>query len=56
MREWLPGASGADDGLDAVSGCILSQPVRLGARAPVPGRRDWRGAPGGVAVAARQMA
>jgi hypothetical protein len=44
MREWLPGGGGADDGLDAVSGCILSQPVRLSARAAAPPRRDWRGA------------
>ncbi len=42
MREWLPGGRGADDGLDAVSGCILAQPIRLGARQPSPGRRDWR--------------
>ena len=32
MREWLPGGRGEDDGLDAVSGCILGQPVRLGPR------------------------
>jgi hypothetical protein len=42
MREWLPGGRGADDGLDAVSGCILAQPVRLGPRAALPTRRDWR--------------
>jgi hypothetical protein len=42
MREWLPGGRGRDDGLDAVSGCILSLPVRLGARRAVPMRRDWR--------------
>lgn len=42
MREWRPGADGEDDGLDAVSGCILSQPVRLtGPGAPGP-RREWR--------------
>jgi hypothetical protein len=29
MQEWLPGGRGRDDGLDAVSGCILSQPARL---------------------------
>ncbi|WP_259781187.1 phage terminase large subunit [Aestuariispira ectoiniformans] len=31
MREWRPGAqqAGADDGLDAVAGCLLSEPVRL---------------------------
>jgi hypothetical protein len=44
MREWLPGGRGADDGLDAVSGCILAQPVRLGGGpAPVARRSDWRG-------------
>ena len=42
MREWLPGGRGRDDGLDAVSGCILAQPVRLGPRPPSPARRDWR--------------
>ena len=43
MREWLPGGNGPDDGLDAVSGCILAQPVRLSAaRQPTPPRRDWR--------------
>lgn len=43
MREWLPGARSGDDGLDAVSGCILAQPVRLPRRRPPPARRDWRG-------------
>ncbi len=35
MREWQPGQTRAraDDGLDAVAGCLLSEPVRL-----------WRGA------------
>ncbi len=42
MREWLPGGRGRDDGLDAVSGCILAQPVRLGPSRPAPPRRDWR--------------
>lgn len=32
MQEWLPGGRGRDDGLDAVSGCILSLPVRLHAQ------------------------
>ena len=45
MREWLPGANGHDDGLDAVSACILGQAVRLGPRSPTPARRDWRHAP-----------
>lgn len=42
MREWLPGAKGQDDGLDAVSGCILSQPVRLSLQSTTTRRRDWR--------------
>ncbi|CAA7612774.1 phage terminase large subunit [Magnetospirillum sp. SS-4] len=52
MREWRPGGKGRDDGLDAVAGCLLSQPVRLSRRFAVPGLRpDWR--PGGGAVLAR---
>jgi hypothetical protein len=43
MREWLPGANGNDDGLDAVSGCILAQPVRLLLPRGPAARRDWRG-------------
>lgn len=50
MREWHPGAGGGDDGLDAVSGCILAQPARLTALGPAGSRRDWR--PGGTAHAA----
>ncbi len=48
MREWRPAGKGRDDGLDAVSGCLLSEPVRL-PRRPSPSRRDlkargnWRG-------------
>lgn len=51
MREWRPGAKGRDDGLDAVAGCLLSQPVRL-SRPCGPASRpaDWR--PGGQAVVA----
>jgi hypothetical protein len=46
MREWRPGGgySGPDDGLDAVSGCLLSEPVRL-PQSPRAVTRDWR--PGG---------
>ena len=29
MREWRPGGKASDDGLDAVSGCLLNEPVRL---------------------------
>ncbi|MBI2235782.1 MAG: phage terminase large subunit [Magnetospirillum sp.] len=46
MREWLPGGKARDDGLDAVAGCLLSQPVRLSRPLGKPlERRDWR--PGG---------
>lgn len=33
MREWRPGGKTRDDGLDAVSGCLLDAPVRLSGRA-----------------------
>jgi hypothetical protein len=49
MREWRPARRCLDDGLDAVSGCLLAEPVRLRRFAPGP-RRDWR--PGSVAQAA----
>jgi hypothetical protein len=41
MREWRPARRCRDDGLDAVSGCLLAEPVRLRRFAPEP-RRDWR--------------
>jgi len=34
MREWVPATSAKDDALDAVAGCLLSEPVRL-ARNPI---------------------
>jgi len=39
MREWRPGMKGAgvDDGLDAVAGAILSEPVRIGSGSRVHG-------------------
>ena len=41
MREWRPGRRCRDDGLDAVSGCLLAEPVRLPRAGP--GKRiDWR--------------
>lgn len=48
MREWQPGGTGPDDGLDAVAGCLLAEPVRLGdaARTRDPRARAmtaWRG-------------
>ncbi|MGJ3260426.1 MAG: DUF6973 domain-containing protein [Rhodospirillales bacterium] len=57
MREWQPGGTGPDDGLDAVAGCLLAEPVRLAE----PGRvRDarargmtaWRGMSSPVRVSA----
>lgn len=49
MREWRPGGKSRDDGLDAVSGCLLSEPVRLSRRpakdaGDVSARANWRGA------------
>jgi hypothetical protein len=42
MQEWRPGAaSGDDDGLDAVAGCLLAEPVRL-PRLPPAKRQVWR--------------
>jgi len=50
MREWRPGGRTPDDGLDAVSGCLLSEPVRLSRPAPPPsGLREpgrWRAGAG----------
>ena len=44
MREWQPGGRGRDDGLDAVAGCLLSEPVRLPrvAGGSPAGRPNWR--------------
>lgn len=45
MREWRPGAGKRDDGLDAVSGCLLSEPVRLRRLPPpAPGSPEARSA------------
>lgn len=47
MREWRPGGRqrGHDDALDAVAGCILSEPMRFD-ETPLPTRRpDWRPGP-----------
>jgi hypothetical protein len=41
MREWRPGRQSRDDGLDAVSGCLLTEPVRLRRLSPGP-PRNWR--------------
>lgn len=48
MREWRPDGRGRtpDDGLDAVSGCLAAEPVRIGRVARPVRRADWRGAQG----------
>ncbi|MBB4285125.1 phage terminase large subunit [Roseospira goensis] len=50
MRAWRPEGGGRDDGLDAVAGCLASEPVRLGrghaGGAARPG--DWRPGTGSV--------
>ncbi|MBI1243612.1 MAG: phage terminase large subunit [Alphaproteobacteria bacterium] len=47
MREWRAEATaGRDDGLDAVAGCLLAEPVRFAAP-PRPERSDWRPGAGG---------
>lgn len=46
MREWRPGTNARDDGLDAVAGCLLSEPVRLPRRPDTPtavSPPSWRG-------------
>ncbi|MBF0355001.1 MAG: phage terminase large subunit [Alphaproteobacteria bacterium] len=49
MREWRAGGKCKDDGLDAVAGCLLAEPVRLNQAATAPlqhQKQDWRpGAP-----------
>ncbi|OAN50151.1 hypothetical protein A6A04_01705 [Paramagnetospirillum marisnigri] len=51
MREWQPGGRLRDDGLDAVAGCLLSQPVRLARPGgSIAARPDWR--PGGGSLVA----
>jgi hypothetical protein len=44
MAAWRPDAAGArDDALDALSGCLLAEPVRLPAAVPAPRGMGWRG-------------
>lgn len=47
MREWSPEANVYDDALDAVAGCLNSEPVRLSAfgtgNAVSRGRSNWQG-------------
>ena len=40
MHQWRPGRNGRDDGLDAVSSCILNQPVRI-RKAKINRRDHW---------------
>jgi hypothetical protein len=45
FREWHPGCGGRDDGLDALAGCLLAEPVRLPrvtSETLLTARRDWR--------------
>lgn len=55
MRDWRPGTGGRDDGLDAVAGCLLSEPVRLprwtANTPPAVPRQEWR--PGATTAQAR---
>jgi hypothetical protein len=49
MREWRPASKAPDDGLDAVAGCLLTEPVRLSRNpnAQAQGRRpNWVGGGG----------
>ncbi|HYD31867.1 MAG TPA: phage terminase large subunit [Azospirillaceae bacterium] len=53
MRDWRPDGRGKshDDGLDAVAGCLLSEPVRLGVTTRPPRSGEWRGGGGPVEAA-----
>lgn len=47
MREWRPDTNAPDDGLDAVAGCLLSEPVRLAGATVISNSRaramtSWR--------------
>jgi hypothetical protein len=49
MREWRPASKAPDDGLDAVAGCLLTEPVRLSRNpnAQAQGKRpNWVGGGG----------
>jgi len=54
MREWRPGARKGvkDDGLDAVAGCLLAEPVRLArlSLSSAARRPTWRPGAGGARV------
>jgi len=42
LGQWSPEAKCPDDGLDAVAGCLLSEPVRLPRFTPPARGADWR--------------
>jgi len=42
MREWRPGGAVRDDGLDAVAGCLLAEPVRVAPIERPQAQRSWR--------------
>jgi hypothetical protein len=49
LREWRPEARAPrDDGLDAVAGCLSSEPVRLPRHGRPAGAHRWRPGSGGV--------
>lgn len=50
LSEWTPAGGSADDGLDAVSGCLTMQPLRISRIANPLRKPDWRGAGGGLRV------
>ncbi|KAF0109741.1 MAG: hypothetical protein FD149_2776 [Rhodospirillaceae bacterium] len=52
MREWQPGMGGCDDGLDAVSGCLLAEPARFPRRPLTTARTEWRPGAGSFRVVA----
>lgn len=56
MREWRPASGARDDGLDAIAGCLLSEPVRLPRLVAGPGknmrnRPNWMAATSAIAAA-----
>ncbi len=54
MRDFRPGARNQrDDGLDALAGCLLAEPLRLAPRPPAAARREWRPGGGSYEAASR---
>jgi hypothetical protein len=51
MRDFRPGAKGlSDDGLDALAGCLLGEPMRLPVRGGTDARPEWRPGAGSYAA------